>query len=244
MPIPFGRLGYGRGHRMVRRALAAAVGVTAGLALIAAPAAATSEPVTRIRLTLDAAQVQAWTDLTGTIAVATGSGPTSAPFAGATLTVSLDGVALGAVTTDGDGMAALDVPMTVEGLHTVRVAFEGDALHKKAQRDAEVTVTPGVPPPAVGVPEAPVIYIADSPAPGLVYLEWTVPADGGSPITEYRVYRGLESGKETFLLSKGPSAFSADDTHATAGTTYYYVVTAVNANGASPWSNEVVVTAT
>ena len=34
----------------------------------------------------------------------------------------------------------------------------------------------------------------------------------------------------------------ADDTKVTAGTTYYYVVTAPNANGESIWSNEVVVT--
>ena len=39
---------------MVRRALAAAVGVLAGLAPTSAPVAATSEPVTGIRLSLDA----------------------------------------------------------------------------------------------------------------------------------------------------------------------------------------------
>ena len=97
-----------------------------------------------------------------------------------------------------------------------------------------------------GRPDAPTIYLAESvPGTGFIYLEWTVPADGGSPITGYKVYRSLESGKETFLLSKGPSAIpSADDLHAVAGTTYFYVVTAVNANGESVWSNEVVVAAT
>ena len=88
------------------------------------------------------------------------------------------------------------------------------------------------------------IFIAEAPLPGLVYIEWTTPADGGSSITGYRVYRGLSSGTETFLLPRGEFAFSAEDTHATAGTTYYYVVTAVNANGESVWSNEVIVTAT
>jgi hypothetical protein len=47
---------------MVRRALAAAVGVLAGLAPTSAPVAATSEPVTGIRLSLDAVQVPAWTE--------------------------------------------------------------------------------------------------------------------------------------------------------------------------------------
>jgi hypothetical protein len=54
---------------MVRKALAAAVGVIAGLALISAPAAATSGSVTRIRFTLDAAQMQAWTN--GVVVTAT-----------------------------------------------------------------------------------------------------------------------------------------------------------------------------
>jgi hypothetical protein len=262
---------------MVRRALAAAVGVIAGLALISAPAAATSEPVTKIRFTLDATQVQAWTNVTGTVVVTTGSGPSTMPFTGAVLTMSMDGVAIGPLTTDGQGQAFLAYPMTVEGQHTVRVAFAGDASHKKAHHDAGFVVTPGDPPPPQPIPDpppdpspppepspdptpppdpspppppvegrpgAPTIYLADSPAPGLNYLEWIVPADGGSPITGYKVYRSLESGKEQFLFSKGPSAFSADDVHVVAGTTYYYVVTALNANGESVWSNEVVVTTT
>jgi hypothetical protein len=101
-------------------------------------------------------------------------------------------------------------------------------------------VRPGTPP---GVPDAPFIYIAEAPAPGLVYLEWIVPADNGSPITGDVVYRGTASGVEEFLLTRGPLAASADDLTAIAGSTYDYVVTAVNANGESVWSNEVVVTA-
>ena len=258
---------------MVRRALAAAVGVIAGLALISAPAAATSEPVTKIRFTLNAAQVQAWTNVTGTVVVTTGSGPSLKPFVGASLTLSVDGVAIGPLSTDGQGQAFLAYPMTVEGQHTVRVTFAGDASHKKAHHDAGFLVTPGEPPlpepipeptpeptlppepspppdpsppppPVEGRPAAPTIYLSESPAPGINYLEWSVPADGGSPITGYKVYRSLESGKEVFLLNKGPFAFSADDVHVVAGTTYYYVVTALNANGESVWSNEVVLTAT
>jgi hypothetical protein len=41
------------------------VGVIVGLALVSAPAAATSEPVTEITFTLDAVQVSAWTNLAG-----------------------------------------------------------------------------------------------------------------------------------------------------------------------------------
>lgn len=228
---------------MVRRALSAAVGVIVGLALVSAPAAATSEPVTKIRFTLDAVQVPAWTNVTGSVLVTTGSGPSTRPFAGAQLSVAVDGVKVGSVTTDDAGFAVVSSPMTVEGPHRIRVSFAGDASHKRARRDASFTVTPGVPPPPAGVPDAPFIFIAEAPAPGLVYLEWTVPADGGSPITGFRVYRGPSSGNEEFLLSRGALATSADDLTADAGSTYYYVVTAVNTNGESVWSNEVVVTA-
>jgi hypothetical protein len=228
---------------MVRRALSAAVGVIVGLALVSAPAAATSEPVTKIRFTLDAVQVPAWTNLTGSVLVTTGSGPATQPFAGAQLSVAVDGVQVGVLTTDVAGAAAVGSLMTVEGSHTIRVTFAGDALHKKAHRDADVTVTPGVPPPPAGVPDAPFIFIAEAPAPGLVYLEWIVPEVCDFSITGYRVFRGSSSGTETFLLSRGACAFSADDLTADAGSIYYYVVTAVNANGESVWSNEVVVTA-
>jgi fibronectin type 3 domain-containing protein len=84
--------------------------------------------------------------------------------------------------------------------------------------------------------------IAEAPSPGLVYLEWQAPAN--TTVTGFRVYRGTHSGGETFLLSKGATAFSAVDIHVTPGVTYYYVVTALSTAGESPWSNEVVVTAT
>ena len=92
------------------------------------------------------------------------------------------------------------------------------------------------------LPGAPTIVIAQAAAPGLVYLEWQAPAN--TTVTGYRVYRGTQSGGETFLLSRSATAFSAADIRVTAGVTYYYVVTALSSAGESPWSNEVVVTAT
>jgi len=88
-----------------------------------------------------------------------------------------------------------------------------------------------------------VIYLFEAPAPGLNYLEWTIPVDNGSEITGYNVYRRAPGDTMDFLLHKGASAFSADDIHVTSGVTYAYVVTAVNAIGESVWSNEVSVTA-
>lgn len=242
---------------MSRRWLSATVGVAVGLALVAAPAAAASAPVTKITLGLYANEVPAGTDLVAGVQVTTRSDKDWTGLPGASIVVSVDGVDLGTVVTDGTGEAEFSYPMTVIGEHTVKVTFEGDAAHKKAQRAHGFTVTPALdpppdppppdpppepPPPPAGVPDAPVLT-GEAPAPGLIYLEWTIPADGGSAITGYRVYRGTSSGTETFRLSKGPSAFSADDFNITIGTTYYYVVTALNANGESVWSNEVVVTA-
>ncbi|HSZ30498.1 MAG TPA: fibronectin type III domain-containing protein, partial [Pseudonocardiaceae bacterium] len=73
----------------------------------------------------------------------------------------------------------------------------------------------------------------------VVQLSWTVPADGGSPVTGYDILRGTTSGGETYLTSTDPAQTSYVDTSVTAGTTYYYQVVAVNAVGDSPPSNEV-----
>ena len=70
-----------------------------------------------------------------------------------------------------------------------------------------------------------------------VSLSWTVPAQvGGSPITEYKVYRGQSAGSETFLATAGTATTYADAS-AQNGTTYYYKVSAVNGSGEGPLSN-------
>src|SRR5439155_178103 len=71
-----------------------------------------------------------------------------------------------------------------------------------------------------------------------VGLPWDPPAnDGGLPILEYRVYRGTSSGGESFLASAGLS-LTFTDSSVTNGQTYYYQVTAKNAAGEGPPSNE------
>lgn len=75
----------------------------------------------------------------------------------------------------------------------------------------------------------------------LVSLTWSVPSDGGSPITGYRIYRGTSSGGETLRATVGNVTTFAD-TQVTNGTTYYYQVSAVNSVGEGPRSNEVSVT--
>ena len=88
------------------------------------------------------------------------------------------------------------------------------------------------------VPGAPTGLAATTAASKGVSLSWAPPAsDGGSPITGYRIYRGKTSGAETLLVSVG-NVMSYTDTPAKRGVTYFYTVTAVNAVGEGPASNE------
>src|SRR5207247_9564022 len=71
-----------------------------------------------------------------------------------------------------------------------------------------------------------------------VALAWSRPAsDGGAALTNSNVYRGTSSGQLS-LLATLPNVLSYTDSAVTNGQTYYYKVTAVNAVGEGPRSNE------
>ena len=71
-----------------------------------------------------------------------------------------------------------------------------------------------------------------------IKLNWTAPSDnGGSPITNYTIYRGTTPGGET-LLAETPVVYTYVDTGLTYGVTYYYKATAKNVVGAGQSSNE------
>lgn len=72
---------------------------------------------------------------------------------------------------------------------------------------------------------------------GLVKLSWTVPSDGGSPITGYQIYRGTAAGQEALVQTISSGTTYLDPV--TGGTTYYYRVAAVTAVGPGAMSNEV-----
>jgi hypothetical protein len=90
------------------------------------------------------------------------------------------------------------------------------------------------------VPAAPNLSakgLAGSPPSNL--LTWEQPNDGGSPITGYNVYRKTASTSYALLATVGAASTSYSDSQLTAGETYTYKLSAVNANGEGPASNEV-----
>ncbi len=77
---------------------------------------------------------------------------------------------------------------------------------------------------------------------GKVTLAWGRPAwDGGSPVTNYTVYRSTTAGSESVLVRLG-NVTSYADAAVTNGQVYYYEVTATNAIGESARSAEVYAT--
>ncbi len=81
-----------------------------------------------------------------------------------------------------------------------------------------------------GVPAAPQVAAARD-ANNVVHVTWTTPDNGGSPITNYKVFRGSPGGTETLLATVPGNTNSYDDTTADPNVTYFYRVTAVNAVG-------------
>jgi len=83
--------------------------------------------------------------------------------------------------------------------------------------------------PPVNATPAPPLLVATRDG-DAVSLAWSIPDDGGSAISGYRLYRGVNGGSESLLSSFGADVNSYSDNDAT-GTNYYYRVTASNANG-------------
>jgi hypothetical protein len=95
--------------------------------------------------------------------------------------------------------------------------------------DTAATTTPSLP----GTP-----YLSAGRDGSVVHLSWSQSDNGGSPITNYKILRGTTSGGETLLTTIAGTAVRYDDTTASANTSYYYKVVAVNAQGDSCGNNE------
>jgi PKD repeat protein len=70
------------------------------------------------------------------------------------------------------------------------------------------------------------------------HLTWTLPFEGGAPITSFKVYRGT-SPDALALLGEAVSLTRFDDLNVAAGVTYHYAVAAVNSFGEGARSNTV-----
>ncbi len=109
-------------------------------------------------------------------------------------------------------------------------------------RSNEASATPTAP----TAPTAPTVPQNLQAAAGVVQvgLTWQAPlSDGGSPITNYKVYRDTARGMAIFLVDAGTS-LSYTDTAVMAGQTYYYQVSAENTIGEGLQSNEASATPT
>ncbi len=72
----------------------------------------------------------------------------------------------------------------------------------------------------------------------VVVLSWNVCTGAGS----YNVYRGTAHGGPYTKIIAGSTSSSAIDQRAQHGATYYYVITSVNSQGESGYSNETIAT--
>jgi hypothetical protein len=94
------------------------------------------------------------------------------------------------------------------------------------------------PPPDPIAPGVP-LNVAASAGSAKITLSWAHPAsDGGSAITNYRIYRSTATGQETELARIG-NVTTFVDANLTNGTRYLYKVAAENAVGVGPQSGEV-----
>ncbi len=98
----------------------------------------------------------------------------------------------------------------------------------ESSNSSEVNATPPVPPPS------PPAGLAATPSSVQIALAWN-PSSGA---TSYRVKRATVSGGPYGVIAT-PTSTSYTDTSVTSGTTYYYVVSAVNSAGESNNSSEV-----
>jgi DNA/RNA endonuclease G (NUC1)/fibronectin type 3 domain-containing protein len=159
-------------------------------------------------------------------------------------TVNLTGVDDGGIytwsATPGTGIASVNVTggqgtNTVTYTVTLTAGFTGtatftatlsDNVNAAANQAVNITVNPPTPPPAP-------IGLNATAGNAHVLLAWN--AVGGA--TSYNVKRSTSTGTETTIASPGTNSY--DDTSAVNGTTYFYVVSAINAGGEGVNSSEV-----
>jgi hypothetical protein len=93
-------------------------------------------------------------------------------------------------------------------------------------------------PAGPGPPGAPT-GLSATPGDASVSLSWSAPSfDGGSAVTGYKLYRGTGPNPTNVVATLPPTPTSYVDSGLTNGTTYYYKVSALNANGEGATSSQ------
>jgi hypothetical protein len=123
-------------------------------------------------------------------------------------------------------------PVQARQPYGLAVGYDGTVydteIHYSLLREATGTGLPVLPPPA---PSAPTIYSITTNI-GQVTLTWSAVTGA----TSYHVKRSTSAGAETTIADVAGTTYT--DTNVLGGTTYYYVVSALNSGGESPNSAE------
>lgn len=116
---------------------------------------------------------------------------------------------------------------------TYYVQVTASNSYREGPRSNEVSLTPTT------VPDPPA-NVAASAGAGSVSLSWSAGFNGGSNITDFKIYAGTSSAAESFLASTGSGANTSFVANGLAyDVTMFFNITAVNARGESVSSNEV-----
>lgn len=92
---------------------------------------------------------------------------------------------------------------------------------------------------SITVPGAPTTLVVTGSSKTQIQLSWAAPSsNGGSAITNYKIYRGTSTGNETLYATVANVTTYLDPVFACPSIIYYYKVTAVNGVGESSYSNE------
>src|SRR5207245_463452 len=141
------------------------------------------------------------------------------------------------LATTGNVLSYTDNAVTNGQTYYYKVSAVNSVGESPQSNEASATPTAPPPPPPSTAPSAPQSLQAAA-GNAQVSLSWTAPSsNGGSAITNYKIYRSTSSGTETLLTTLG-NVLSYTDGTVTNGQVYYYKVTAVNSVGESSQSNE------
>ena len=185
-------------------------------------------------LTVQTGKVIGGNSTTGTVSL-----DAPAPTGGATVTLVCQtaGVTLPASVTVPAGQQSATYPIATQA-----TAFAYAPIIFASYNGVRLLTAPNalvvLPTGGGSVPSAPIALTATGTT-GRVTLNWTVPTSGAS---SYTVYRAATSGGPYMQLASSVTATQYVDKNVVNGTTYYYVVTAVNLVGESARSNEAAAT--